>query len=97
MPDRAPKIIMQDRAPQTVKEYINTFQQWKKWAKKKGLHVLPASGYEFGLYLAYLLKNAKSMSTINGDVYGVPWAHRKVAVVSQLFKKNFSSQRTSSI
>ncbi len=73
---------MQDRAPQTVKKYLNTFQQWKKWAKRKGLHVPPASGYEFALYITYLLRRAKSMPTINAAVYGVAWAHRKVAAVS---------------
>jgi integrase len=73
---------MQDRAPQTVKKYLNTFQQWKKWAKRKGLHALPASGYEFALYIAYLLRKAKSVSTIHAAVYGVAWAHKKVAAVS---------------
>ncbi|CAB4014733.1 Integrase recombinase xerD-like [Paramuricea clavata] len=73
---------MQDRALQTVKKYLNTFQQWKKWAKRKSLHALPASGYEFALYIAYLLRKAKSVSTIHAAVYEVAWAHKKVAAVS---------------
>lgn len=73
---------MQDRAPQTVKKYSNAFQQWKTWAVSKGLQALPASGYEFALYMAYLLKNEKSLATINAAVYATAWAHRKVGMVS---------------
>ena len=77
-----PKIILQDRAPQTVKKYTSSFQQWKKWATSKGLHALPATGYEFALYLAFLLKSAKTMSPIHAAVYGTMWAHKKMGMVS---------------
>lgn len=77
-----PKIILRDRAPQTVKKYASAFHKWKSWAKSKGLQVLPATGYEFALYLASLIKNAKSMATIYAAVYGISWAHQKMAMVS---------------
>ena len=77
-----PKIILLDRAPSTVKKYASAFQQWKSWAVSKQLQPLPASGYEFALYLAYLLKNAKSMATIHAVVHGTAWAHEKMGMVS---------------
>ena len=77
-----PKIILRDRAPQTVKKYASAFHKWKSWAKSKGLQVLPATGYELALYLASLIKNAKSMATIYAAVYGISWAHQKMAMVS---------------
>ena len=77
-----PKIILQDRAPQTVKTYSRAFEQWKTWAKSKGLRPLPASGHEFALYLAFLLRSAMSMSTMNPAVYGTAWAHKKVFLAS---------------
>ena len=72
-----PKIILQDRAPNTVKKYADAFQRWNSWAKSKGLQALPTTGHELALYLAFLIKSAKSMATIYTAVYGIAWAHQK--------------------
>ena len=59
-----PNIILQDKPPNTVKKYADAFQRWNSWAKSKGLKALPTTGYELALYLAFLIKTAKSMATI---------------------------------
>ena len=77
-----PKIILQDRAPNTVKKYADAFQRWNSWAKSKGLQALPTTGHQLALYLAFLIKSAKSMATIYTAVYGTAWAHQKMSMAS---------------
>ena len=77
-----PKIILQDRAPNTVKKYADAFQRWNSWAKSKGLQALPTTGHELALYVAFLIKSAKSMATIYTAVYGIAWAHQKMSMAS---------------
>lgn len=72
-----PEILLQDRAPSTVRKYQESFQRWKTWAESKGLHSLPATGQEIALYIAFLLRSANTMSSIYSAVYGIAWAHKK--------------------
>ena len=72
-----PNIILKDKPPNTVKRYADAFQRWNSWAKSKGLKALPTTGYELALYLAFLIKTAKSMATIYSAVYGIAWANQK--------------------
>jgi len=64
------------------KKYADAFQRWNSWAKSKGLQALPTTGYELALYLAFLIKSAKSMATIYSAVYGIAWANQKMSMAS---------------
>ncbi len=75
--DKIPGIMLQDQAPQTVWKYQESFQHWQAWAESKGLCSLPATGQEVALYVAFLLRTAKTMSTIHSAIYGIAWAHKK--------------------
>ncbi len=80
--DEIPGIILQDRAPRTVRKYQESFQRWQAWAESKGLCSLPATGQEVALYVAFLLRTAKTMSTIHSAIYGIAWAHKKAGKTS---------------
>ena len=77
-----PKILLYDRAPKTVRKYQDCFQRWHAWATNKGLCSLPSTGQEVALYLASLLRSAKTMSTIYSAVYAIAWAHKKAGKAS---------------
>ena len=72
-----PSIILHDRAPRTVRKYQGSFQRWHTWAESKGLRSLPATGQEVVLYVAFLLRTARTMSTIHSAIYAIAWAHKK--------------------
>lgn len=59
-----PGILLRDRAPRTVRKYQDSFQRWHTWAESKDLCSLPATGQEVALYVAFLLRTARTMSTI---------------------------------
>lgn len=74
-----PSILLQDRAPQTVRKYQETFIRWQNWAESKGLCALPSTGQEVALYIAFLLRSARTMSPIHAAVCAIAWAHKKAA------------------
>ena len=51
-------ILVQDRAPQTVKTYIRSYRAWKKWAEKRKIISLPADIMSFALYLVSIMQQA---------------------------------------
>ena len=67
-----------------MKKYADAFQRWNSWAKNKGLQALPAPGHKQTLYLAFLIKGAKSMATSYAAEYGIAWAHQKCSWLPQL-------------
>ena len=80
--EAVPGIIIQDRAPSTVRKYSAAFLAWQKGAEPKGIKVLPASGPEFSLYLVYLLQTTDSLASIQAAAFGVAWAHQKACLPS---------------
>ena len=80
--DAVPGIIIQDRAPSTVRKYSAAFSAWLKWAEPRGIKVLPTSGPEFSLYLVYLLQTTDSLASIQAAAFGVAWAHQKACLPS---------------
>jgi hypothetical protein len=59
-----PGILLRDRAPRTMRKYQDSFQRWHTWAESKDLCSLPVTGQEVALYVAFLLRKARTMSTI---------------------------------
>ena len=77
-------IMIQDRAPSTVKKYAASFSAWQKWAEAWDINVLPTSGPELACYLVHLLQTAKSLACIQTAAFGVAWAHNKAYFPSPL-------------
>ena len=80
--EAVPGIVIQDRAPSTVRKYSAAFSAWQKWAEPKGIKVLPTSGPEFSLYLVHLLQTTASLASIRVAAFGVAWAHQKSCLPS---------------
>jgi len=79
-----PSIMIQDRAPNTIKKYVSSFSAWRKWAEARDINVLPTSGPEFSLYLVHLLQTTTSLASIQAAAFGVAWAHQKACFPSPL-------------
>ena len=76
-----PSIVLQSRAPSTVKKYAGAFSRWKRWASSKpGLVLFPAKPFQVALYLSYLVKTANTSSPIEEAVNAFFWAHTIVVV-----------------
>jgi hypothetical protein len=60
-----------------MRKYQDYFQRWHTWAESKDLCSLPATGQKVALYVAFLLRKARTMSTIHSAVYAIAWAHKK--------------------
>ena len=71
-----PTILVQHRAPGTVRTYISSFNLWKEWAKGYNAPYLPADVTHFALYLVFLIQQERSLSTVNSAIYGVNWVHK---------------------
>ena len=81
-----PGIIIQDRAPSTIKRYSAAFSAWQKWADPRGIKVLPTSGPEFSLYLVHSLQTTESLASIQAAAFGVAWAHQKACLPSPAYR-----------
>ena len=76
-----PSIVLQSRAPSTVKKYAGAICRWKRWASSKpGSVVFPAKPFQVALYLSYLVKTANTSSPIEEALNALSWAHT-IAVV----------------
>ena len=76
-----PSIVLQSKAPATVKKYSGAFSRWKRWASSKpSVVVFPAKPLQVALYLSFLIKSAKTSAPIEEAVNALSWAHN-VAVV----------------
>ena len=77
-------LLVQDRAPSTVKKYRSSFLAWRKWAEARGINALPTSGPELSVYLVHLLQTTKSLASIQSAAFAVAWAHEKACQPSPL-------------
>lgn len=77
-----PSIIIQDRAPSSIKKYVSSFLPWRKWTEARDINVLPTSGPEFSLYLVHLLQTTTSLAPIQAAAFGAAWAHQKACLLS---------------
>ena len=79
-----PGIMVQDRAPSTVKKYRASFLAWQKWEEARDITALPTSGPELSLYLVHFLQTTKSLASIQSADFAVAWAHEKACQPSPL-------------
>lgn len=69
------EVVLQSKAKNTGKTYQSAFNSWCRWADRCGLNSMPASDFDFSLYLVHLIQSCKSPSSIDEAFYGVKWAH----------------------
>ena len=76
-----PRIVMQGKAPATVKKYSGAFGRWKKWASaRQEVHTLPAKPIHVALYLSYLAQSAKTPAPLEEAVNALSWVHKMATV-----------------
>ena len=55
-----PSIVLQGKAPSTVKKYAGAFNRWKRWATAKSeVAVFPAKPFQVALYMSFLIRVLK--------------------------------------
>lgn len=76
-----PSIVLQSKAPATIKKYSGAFVRWKKWTTSKVcLEAFPAKPVQVALYLSFLISKSKTSASVEEAVNALSWVHR-IAVV----------------
>ena len=87
-----PNVVLQSRAPATVKKYTGAFLRWKNWAMQKCSEpCFPARALQVALYLAYLIQKSSTSSPVEEAVNAISWAHQ-VAVAEDPTKSDLVKQ-----
>ena len=68
-----PRLVMGDRAVNTVKKYSGAVNRWATWAKSHGFEPLPAMPHTAAIYVVFFI-----IAAINSVIYGLKWAHSKL-------------------
>ena len=73
-----PLVVLQSRAPSTVKKYSGAFLRWKRWALSKtaDISVLPANPLHVALYLTFLIQKSSTSAPVEEAVNALSWAHQ---------------------
>ena len=77
-----PSLVLQSRAPATVKKYSGAFSRWKKWASSKpeiGCD-LPPKPIHIALYLSFLVQRCKTSAPVMEAVSALSWANQIATV-----------------
>ena len=76
-----PSIVLNGRAPSTVKKYSGAFLRWKRWAAQKFTEaIFPAQPLQVALYLAYLIQKSSTSAPVEEAVNALSWAHQMALV-----------------
>ena len=73
-----PRLVMGDKAVNTVKKYSGAVKRWATWAKFHGFEPLPAMPHAVAIYVVFLMQTTQSIAAINSVIYGLKWAHSKL-------------------
>ena len=73
-----PRLVMGDKAVNTVKKYSGAVKRWATWAKSHGFEPLPAMPHAVAIYVVFLMQTTQSIAAINSVIYGLKWAHSKL-------------------
>ena len=84
-----PLVVLQSRAPSTVKKYGGAFLHWKRWAlsKRADIPTLPANPLHVVLYLMFLIQKSSTSAPVEEAVNALSWAHQ-VAFVEDPMRCN---------
>ena len=83
--DLLPDLLAQSKSSGTIKNYLNSFLRWKKWAFAQDIsheYILPAKAFHVALYLASLVQTSRSPSPVISAFYGLKWVHNYIGVNS---------------
>ena len=72
-----PVVLLRDKAPGTIRTYINSYRAWKRWASRHRICPIPADCTALALYIVALIQKNLSVSCINSAIYGIDWVHLK--------------------
>ena len=73
-----PELLQKSRADSTVKKYGHAFEKVRKWVICNGLgssDALPAEACMVATYLASLIKESNSSSSVISAFYAIKWYH----------------------
>ena len=73
-----PMVVLQSRAPSTVKKYGGAFLRWKRWAlsKQADIPILPANPLHVALYLMFIIQKSSTSAPVEETVNALSWAHQ---------------------
>ena len=73
-----PNVVLQSRAPSTIKKYSGTFLRWKRWAlsRQADIPMLPATPLHVALYLMSLIQKSTTSVPIEKAVNALSRAHQ---------------------
>lgn len=73
-----PTLLVKSVAKNTFKSYSQGFNTWKNWASQyPTICPLPASKWDFALFLATEIQNSCKYGKVYTAFYGVKWIHEK--------------------
>ena len=76
-----PSLVLQGKAPTTLKKYSGAFGRWKRWAaSRQEVPTLPAKPIHVALYLSYLAQSARTAAPLEEAVNALSWVHRMATV-----------------
>ena len=74
-------MAMCSRQDNTVRNYLNAFEKWKKWcAQYQEIEHFPAESHYVALYLLEISQNSVSHAPVTLAYYSISWAHRSAGV-----------------
>ena len=73
-----PRLVMGDKAVNTIKKYSGAVNRWATWAKSHGFEPLPALLHAVAIYVVFLIQTTQSIAAINSVIYGLQWEHSKL-------------------
>ena len=76
-----PTIAVQSRQQGTVRNYINGFSRWRKWAANfPEICAFPAEPAHAALYLLDLYNKSETHAPVSLGFYSLSWAHRLAGI-----------------
>ena len=80
--DALPVLVLQGRAPSTVKKYSGAFCRWKRWASTKPEvgYSLPPKPIHIALYLSFLVQRSITSAPISEAISALSWVNQVATV-----------------
>ena len=76
-----PSMVMQGKAPATLKKCAGAFSRWKRWVSSgQEVHMLSARPIHVALYLTYLAQTAKTPAPLEEAINALFWVHKMATV-----------------
>lgn len=68
--------IMNSRADNTNKKYVQYFNKFEQFCEKKKFVAKPANPIQVAIYLTHLIDSKSSYSVISASLYAIKWVHQ---------------------